>query len=62
MTEEAPPSLALPHGWTKQIQEVSAGVYSVVVRDPFGHAASRVGTDPDELLNRCMADIKDLKI
>jgi hypothetical protein len=43
---------ALP-GWTFQVEEVSAGVYSVTGKDRAGRAVEKKGIDPDVLIAEC---------
>ena len=40
-------------GWTFEIDEVSAGVYSVRGVDEVGRSVASTGTDPDTVLSEC---------
>ncbi|HEY8463770.1 MAG TPA: hypothetical protein VIM29_07095 [Bacillota bacterium] len=40
-------------GWNFTVDEVSAGVYKVIGKDPAGRSVERIGTDPDELIEKC---------
>lgn len=40
-------------GWTFEIDEVSAGVYSVRGVDEVGRSIAATGTDPDAVLSEC---------
>lgn len=53
-------SMTLPAGWTMSIEEVSAGVYALVARDPAGLTVRRNGTDLALLVEECRADIAEL--
>lgn len=40
-------------GWSLEIDEKSAGVYQVVAKDTKGHAVSKIGIDPELLIDEC---------
>jgi hypothetical protein len=40
-------------GWTFEIDEVSAGVYSVSGVDEVGRSVAASGTDPEAVLSEC---------
>jgi hypothetical protein len=47
-------------GWTFDIDEKSAGVYEVVARAEKGHVITRVGTEPERLIDACKREAVDL--
>ena len=46
--------------WNFEVDEVSAGVYSVTGKNRSGNSVEEKGTDPDRLLAKCKA--KALKL
>lgn len=60
MTGKEAESVPPPSDWTIKVEEVSAGVYSLVARDLRGRTITCSGTDPDALLEECRCSIKVL--
>lgn len=47
------------HDWEFEIDEVSAGVYTVTGRDRRGHHVSRTGEEPELLLEACKSEARE---
>ena len=54
------PITDLVDGWYFKVEEVTPGGYLVEGKDPWGRVVSRMGADPDILVNACRSDIKEL--
>mgnify|MGYP001187795529 CR=1 FL=1 len=48
------------NGWYFRKTEISNGVWQVEGMDIYGRKVGRSGPDPDELLNKCESDAKDI--
>lgn len=48
------------HGWSFHINEISNGYYRVEGWDRVGHVISRDGLNPDELIEKCKDDIREI--
>ena len=48
-------------GWVFRVEEVSASVFEVSARGPGGRSASRQGTDPDRLIEKCEEDARGME-
>ena len=54
------PMTDLVEGWFFRVNEVSQGFYLVEGKDLLGHVVSRMGIDPDALMNACKSDIHEM--
>ena len=48
-------------GWYFRVREVSAGAYLAEGSDLYGRRVSHTGSDPDELVERCVADARSIQ-
>lgn len=48
-------------GWTFEIDEISAGIYSVKGVDEVGRSVASSGTDPDAVLNECKKSAAEIR-
>ena len=46
--------------WSFDIDEISAGVYQVLAKDMRGYAITRVGIDPESLIDDCKREVATL--
>lgn len=54
------PIKGLLEGWYFSQREISPGGYEVKGTDLWGRMVSGNGTDPDELLNQCVVDAREI--
>jgi len=55
------PMAGIVEGWFFRVDEVSAGAYLAEGIDVWGRRVSCSGTDPDELLERCVKDAREIQ-
>lgn len=48
-------------GWFFRVSEVSVGAYVAEGSDLYGRLVSRMGGDPDDVLERCVADARQIQ-
>ncbi|WP_077728058.1 hypothetical protein [Methylocaldum sp. 14B] len=48
--------------WSFDIDEVSNGVYKVVVSHRYGHKISKTGIDPEALIDDCRREATDMRL
>ncbi|MDJ0851055.1 MAG: hypothetical protein QNK04_22005 [Myxococcota bacterium] len=48
-------------GWFFRVTETSAGAYLAEGSDRYGRLVSRIGDDPEELLEECVADARAIE-
>ena len=47
-------------GWEFDADEISAGIYKASGRDTRGHHVDATGTDPERLIEQCVAAAREL--
>ncbi len=55
------PLRGVVEGWFFRVTEVSNGWYRVEGTDRWGRQVSRMGSDPEELLEACKRDVEEME-